>query len=314
MRLPAICDSLDAVELGSRPLHMAVGMFDGVHLGHRTVIERAVQSARDSHGVSGVLTFSPHPSSILYPEKATRLIMPLDQKTQILIDLGVDLVIRKKFTREFAAIEAEEFPKLLRGALPTLSAIYVGEDYHFGRGRRGDVRLLIKEARKIGMSVFSSERIRHSGRYISSTRIREDLRTGRIEEVNAQLGYIYFSSGSILSGRQIGRKIGFPTINLTWMPELQPCYGVYAVRVSSQTDESWIAGVANYGVKPTVTGESEPLLEVHLLEDTGLVAGDAAIVKWYSFLRPEERFPNLAALKVQIEKDKKKAANILAKD
>jgi riboflavin kinase/FMN adenylyltransferase len=152
-----------AATLPRWPLHLAIGMFDGVHLGHRAVIEAAVQSARSSGGLAVVLTFFPHPSALFRPENPTRLIMPPAAKARVLFQLGVDAVIEQPFTLEFARIAAEEFLPHLRQTLPTLSRVYVGENWRFGRGRRGDVPLLVAEGRR-STSTASPSAARACGR------------------------------------------------------------------------------------------------------------------------------------------------------
>jgi FAD synthase len=139
MSLPAQFDGLDRVALPSRPLHVAIGMFDGVHLGHRAVIESAVQSARHSGGVSVVLTFAPHPSVLFRPDNPTRMILDLPAKMAKVGSLGIDAIVVQPFTREFAAITAEEFVPFIKRHLPRLAGIYVGENFRFGKGRKGDV-------------------------------------------------------------------------------------------------------------------------------------------------------------------------------
>ena len=181
MNLPAEFDGLKATSgLPARPLQLAVGMFDGVHLGHRAVVDAAIQSARRSGGIAGVLTFWPHPSRLFNPDNPVRMIQSPGQKTRLLFAAGVDLVISEQFNRDFAAIAAEEFLPHLKHFLPTLTALYVGENWKFGRGRRGDVAMLIAEARKQHLSVVSAPRINHNGEPISSTRIRTCLRDGRM--------------------------------------------------------------------------------------------------------------------------------------
>ncbi len=178
MSLPAQFDGLDRVALPPRPLHIAIGMFDGVHLGHRIVVESAVQSARISSGVSMVLTFSPHPSVLFRPDNPTRMILDLPSKLAKLGSLGVDAVVVQPFTREFAAVTAEDFVPLIKRHLPALAGIYVGENFRFGRGRAGDVALLVKEGQRHGIAVFSAPRVNLDGEPISSTRIRERIRAG----------------------------------------------------------------------------------------------------------------------------------------
>jgi riboflavin kinase/FMN adenylyltransferase len=303
---------LEQARLSAGPLHLAIGMFDGVHLGHQSVIEAAVHSARRSGGRAGVLTFWPHPSALFRPANPTRLLMPVEMKRQVLARLGVDLVIEQNFSTEFAAVEAGNFVALLRRHLPHLAAIYVGENWRFGRGRRGDVALLVAEAAKAGLTVFSAPRLNLNGAPISSSRVREHLAAGDLAEVNAMLGYSYFTAGVVQQGRQLGRTIGFPTLNLAWEPELKPRFGVYAVTVSAGTPAGR-AGVANYGLRPTVGPATRPLLEVHLLESPVPTYGEAITVHWLQFLRPENKFGSMDELRQQIENDRQNALNFFQK-
>ncbi len=296
--------SLDNLRLPSKPLHLAVGMFDGVHLGHQAVIESAIHSARRTGGIAGVLTFWPHPSKLFRPEEATRLLMPLEAKEIFLNELGVSCVIAQEFTREFAAIEAKDFPAYLKERLPTLSAIYVGENFRFGKGRNGDAEQLVEYSRACGLHVVSAERIKFDGEPISSTRIRACLSAGEIAQANALLGYAYGFTGAVVPGRQLGRELGFPTLNFHWEPELKPRYGVYAVRVREVGGE-WLNAVANYGLRPSITeAVKHPLLEVHLLAPTRLGPGAVLQVEWLHFLREEKKFDDLGDLKAQIGQDR----------
>jgi riboflavin kinase/FMN adenylyltransferase len=294
------------------PLHLAIGMFDGVHLGHQSVIESAIHSARRSGGLAGVLTFWPHPSALFRPEQPTRLLMPPEMKRAVLGRLGLDFVIEQEFTREFAAVDAREFVALLKRSLPTLSAVYVGENWRFGRGRTGDVAVLIEEARRVGVAVFSAPRLNHNGAAISSSRIRELLAAGALAEANALLGYSYFAEGEVERGRQLGRTIGFPTLNLAWAPDFQPCFGVYAVEVPVGPGRP-LRGVANYGLRPTVGTETRPRLEVHLLDDSPLTYGAKITVNWLHFLRPESKFGSVDELRAQIARDRENALGFFQK-
>lgn len=297
----------EASALPARPLHLAIGMFDGVHLGHQAVIEAAVHSARRCIGVAGVLTFQPHPSRLFRPDNPVRLIMEPESKARRLFQLGVDAVIMQPFDAAFAGIAADEFLPRLKKAMPSLDTIYVGENWRFGRGRLGDVALLVAEARQRGLTVVSAQRIRQNGEPISSTRIRDYLVEGRMAEANALLGYTYFSQGVVVPGKRLGRTIGFPTLNVPWEPELRPRLGVYAVRVSGEKSAAPIQGVANYGLRPTVEHSTEPRLEIHLLGECPFGEGDRLTVEWLAFLRPEMKFANVDALRGQIEKDRKNA-------
>ena len=301
-------DGLEKAALPPRPLHLAIGMFDGVHLGHRAVIDLAVQSARRDGGIAAVLTFWPHPSALFRPDKATRLIIDSETKVRLLSAAGVDAVIMQHFTKELACVEAEDFLPFLKRFLPKLHTIYVGENWRFGHGRRGDIAMLLAEARKHGIVVMSSARINENGEPISSTRIRTCLESGEIEEANTLLGYTYFAEGVVTTGKSLGRKIGFPTLNLAWEPELRPRFGVYAVQVSGQKAGGVFQAVANYGLRPTVEQSTQPRLEVHLLGDCPFGAGDDIKIEWLRFLRPEKKFGSVAQLQAQIAEDRSTAA------
>jgi riboflavin kinase/FMN adenylyltransferase len=303
---PAHIVGLDrATRLPAQPLHLAVGMFDGVHLGHHAVIDAAIQSARRSGGVSGVLTFHPHPSAVLASPNPTRLIMDADTKARFLARLGVEYVITQPFTPEFAQIEAEAFLPWLEQRLSHLAGLYVGENWRFGRGRRGDVPFLVAVGRRTGLTVFSAPRVNFDGQPINSTRIRSLIESGKISAANELLGYTYFAEGVVASGRQLGRTLGFPTLNLSWTPQLSPRFGVYAVRVSHASASAGAShpAVANFGVRPTVDSGSAPILESHLLNECPFREGDAIRVEWLSFLRPEAKFANLDDLRAQIARD-----------
>lgn len=305
---PTVVNAIEGLALPERSLHLAMGVFDGLHLGHQAVIEAALHSARRTGGLAAVLTFDPHPSRLFRPEAPTRLIMPREIKARSLAEMGVDLIIFQPFTHEFATLEAEAFPQFLKTHLPTLAALYIGENFRYGKKRRGDVRMLINSARALEVSVFSIERIRENGEPISSTRIRAALEAGELAAANALLGYAYRSRARITPGRQLGRTIGFPTLNLPWEPELLPRFGVYCVRARNVTlgMETAFPGVANYGLRPTVevTGAARPQLEVHLLEPVSWEPGQVVEAAWEHFLRPEKKFSDLQTLQVQIARDK----------
>ena len=277
MSLPAQFHGIDRVALPPRPLFVAIGIFDGVHLGHRSVIESAVQSARVAGGVAAVLTFDPHPSVLLKPDNPTRMILDLPAKVARLGSLGVDAVVVQPFTPDFAAVSAEEFIPFIKRHLPRLSGIYVGENFRFGKGRKGDVAMLVAEGKRHGITVFSAPRVNLDGEPISSTRIRERILAGDMKGAAALLGYVYAAEGPVVHGKHLGRTLGFPTLNLGWSPDLRPLYGVYAVRVSGPKSYGWQPAVANYGLRPTVEDSQEPRLEIHLLVACPYGAGNAPI-------------------------------------
>jgi riboflavin kinase/FMN adenylyltransferase len=279
-------------------------MFDGFHLGHQSVVEAAIHSARRAGGLAGVLTFWPHPSRLLRPDHPTPQIMPPDDKSSVLLESGVDFVVVHPFTLEFASLEAADFLPSVRQHIPKLSSVYVGENWRFGRGRKGDVRLLIELARKNGLAVFSAPRVNLNGEPISSTRVRGHLLKGEMVEANELLGDGYETRGRVSSGQRLGRKLGFPTLNLEWRAELKPAFGVYSVQVRSPDRKVVRQGIANFGLRPTLeAGGSEPRLEVHVLDDCPWGEGDQVRVEWLEFLRPEMKFADLEALRTQVSLD-----------
>jgi len=288
----------------SAGLHLALGMFDGVHRGHQVVVGAALREStgRNDH-LSGVLTFDPHPSRILYPEKATALIYPLEQRLECLLSLGIDFVLTQPFDRDFASRSAEDFLPWLHEVLPGLQSLHVGENFRFGAGRRGTAETLKEEAAAIGIQVHVHARDEDEGEAISSSRIRENLREGAIEAVNRMLGRPYTARGPVVSGQGLGRNLGFPTLNIRWQPEVAPRYGVYEVALASDHDDSTFSGIANFGVRPTVSDDREPVLEVHLLEPAPVSSFLKVRVEFLNFIRPEQSFANAEALKKQIAAD-----------
>lgn len=291
-------------------LHLAVGIFDGVHLGHQAVVESALKQARSHRGRAGVLTFTPHPSRLFRSEAPTLLIQPPAIKERVLANMGLDDLVWMPFDSEFAALPAAQFVPLLKRSIPGLRSLHVGENFRYGQGRSGDVELMVRTARPLDVHVVSIQRLRFDGETISSTRIREKLREGDIPAVNNMLGYAYCSTGVVTPGHKLGRLLGFPTLNLPWQPECQPAHGVYAVTVCTD-DSPPLPGVANYGLRPTVEDTTVPLLEVHLLGDTTLGPGAELCVEWHARIREERRFASLDALKDQIAKDRETAREIL---
>ncbi len=291
------------------PLHLAIGMFDGVHRGHRAVIMAAVQAAQRSGGVAAVLTFAPHPSVLFRPHDPTRMILDAASKARVLQLLGVHTLIVQPFTPEFAAVAAGDFVPWLRQRAPQLAALYAGENFRFGQGRTGDITQLVTEGRKHGLAVYSAPRVQQDGKPISSTRIRALLEGGEVAAANTLLGYTYFTDGPVVPGKRLARTLGFPTLNVAWAPDLRPRFGVYVVQVAgSRSGSAALPGVANYGLRPTVEQTTRPLLEAHVLGDCPFGAGDTVTVTWRRFLRPEQKFSGVEELRAQIARDQAAAA------
>lgn len=293
---------LARVALPPGPVHLAIGVFDGLHRGHQAVIAGARHATRTDGGRAGVLTFYPHPAAILRPEQPTRLILPRAVKLGLLADLGLDFVIEQPFTVAFAATPAAAFAARLRDQLPGLATVHVGANFRFGQGGAGDPASLAEAGRLAGFTVRVAPRLEAAGAPVSSSRLRTLLADGDLPAANALLGYTYFADATVEPGRRLGRTLGFPTLNLRWAPELAPRDGVYAVVVTGPTGQP-LPGVANYGVRPTVAAGGEPWLEIHVLEGRAPDYGDAVRVHWRSFLRPERKFGGVEELRVQIAAD-----------
>ncbi len=286
-------------------IHLAIGIFDGVHDGHRAILEQA-SGLQETHGGQVVaFSFWPHPSHILYPEKATPMILSKDDRVRLLKKAGADYVHIQEFTQEFSEIQASEFPNWLKNEFPALQTISVGQGFEFGKGRKGDAKLLQETAANIGIEVLPVDRVDLHGVKLSSTRIRKEILEGNIPAANEHLGYPYFASGKVIPGQALGRKLGFPTLNLDWLPNLRPPLGVYAVWARPLDDEDYEPepAVANYGIRPTVDNGTQPVLEVHLLDPLYPPNWEAAYIEFETFLRPEKKFSGQHALRKQIAKD-----------
>jgi len=302
--LPALAE-LASVD---RPAHLAIGMFDGVHLGHARVISSAIELAEQEDGLAIVLTFPNHPSQLLAPNSPTRLLMSPETKAANLLEFGVDHVVLQVFDLAFSQIEATSFVSRLKELAPNLQSLHVGKNFRFGQGRAGDAALLASTAAEHGMQVKVSDPVEFQNEPISSSRIRLALSQGDISSVNNMLGRCYEAVGEVAKGDGRGGELGFPTLNLPWQPGVAPRFGVYAVKLTArESGQSW-PGVANYGVRPTFDKEEDsPLLETHLLADAELGPGNLVGVALHAFLRDEAKFASAEALREQIAKDKEAA-------
>ena len=297
----------------NQPIYLALGMFDGVHAGHHSVLSRSQEIARGNNGIAVAFTFPEHPASFLRPESAPSLLMNKDEKAKYLIQTGMDGVVLRTFDQEFANVEGLHFPSFLIARIPTLEGLCVGENFRFGKGRTGDCKYLKICGEEVGLAVEVVKSELHSSSPVSSSRIREALLVGEIEEVNKMLGRQYTVSASVQTGKGMGREFGFPTINLPWSPEAKPAYGVYVGQLRRDGEEDKYA-IANYGLRPTVEeGSTEPLLEVHVLDsiqEDFASSGVSLSMTLKAFLRPEKKFDSVDDLRIQIKKDILKAEEL----
>lgn len=307
-----ICRRLEELASLQGPLHLALGVFDGVHLGHQAVIARAFEAARQQGGMAGLLTFDPHPIEVMAPAKAPScLLATLTHKEHIIEDLGLELFAPLTFDASMAAMEAERFVECLMQA--NVRTLAVGEDWRFGHQRRGDVDMLAGLAARYGYRLEAVAPVMFDGERISSSRIRQAIRDGNLSAAAAMLGRPYSLRGEVVAGKRLGRELGFPTANIEVGRRQLPPSGVWAVRVSIGGERIWRPAVANLGTRPSVGG-SEILLEVHLLDYAGDLYGRELELRFIRQLREERSFPDLHALRDQIARDAANARCVLAGD
>lgn len=294
--------SIEDLKRFEEPLHLAIGVFDGVHLGHRTVIDRALQRARSTDGRGVVVTFHPHPLRVLRPDKAPRLLASTPHKIKLLRACGVDATVIVAFNAALADTDPEIFIARLVEAAPRLASICVGHEWSFGKDRRGNVDLLKTLGQDHGFEVEGISPVEVDGEVVSSTRIRNLVETGRLEEAARLLGRRFTILGHVVEGKHLGSKLGFPTANLATHNEQFPPNGVYAVE--ALWGDSRLPGVVNIGCRPTIDPDStERILELHLFDFQQSLYGEELEVIFHDHLRPEKSFPDLGALKHQIAAD-----------
>jgi riboflavin kinase / FMN adenylyltransferase len=291
------------------PTHLAIGVFDGVHLGHQAVIQQAVEAARKSGGSSVVLTFHPHPVRVLRPNDAPRLLTATQHKQQLIERLGIDAFLIQEFSLAFARTKPEEFIHRLVQSSNQLKTICVGEGWSFGANRSGGVSLVRTLADSYHFQLQDIVPLAVDGQIVSSTRIREAVEQGDFPLAERLLGRPFTILGTVVEGNHLGRKLGYPTANLRAHNEQFPPNGVYAVTALHRGIE--YGGVANIGIRPTIQERGgERLLEVHLFVLNREIYGDDVEVRFLKYLRPEKKFDNLSDLQAQIMKDAESASVI----
>ncbi len=298
-----IFDDIHELEQLGKPVHLALGVFDGVHVGHQEVIHHALRAARSDGGLVGVVTFEPHPVRVLAPDRAPRRILAsIEHKVDLLEGMGVDFLCVQEFTLEFAACEGEEFIEDLVRCSGDLKTIAVGEDWVFGKGRVGNVGKLREWGEAMGFCVSAAVPVMVGGERVSSTRVRQAVRDGNLDAVREMLGRPYDVVGTVIEGKKLARQLGFPTANVTVHNEQLPPDGVWALRV--KVGGEVYDGVGNLGRRPTVEVEgARRLLEIHIFDFEGDIYGEVVEAEFVSYLRREEKFESLDALKAQIARD-----------
>lgn len=294
----------------SHTVCLAIGVFDGVHLGHQRVIGQARDDARTAGGTSVVLTFDPHPLRVLVPDKAPRLLTSTEHKLALMEKLVVDACLLLPFDKAFSLTPPEQFIDTVARQSNQLQEICVGTRFRFGHNRAGDVRLMEALAPQYGFVAKEIKPVTLGEEMISSTAVRQHVLNGRLDRAAAMLGRPFSILGTVEPGDHRGRELGFPTANLNPHNEVLPPDGVYAVRVAIDTKS--FGGVVNIGVRPTFT-DAQPrhVLEVHILNFSRDLYGREIEVLFLSKLRDEQKFASVDALKAQITTDLGKARQLL---
>ncbi|MEY4689954.1 MAG: hypothetical protein RIT19_279 [Verrucomicrobiota bacterium] len=287
---------------GPHGVCLALGMFDGVHLGHQHVVRQARIDARNRGASTVVATFDPHPLTVVRPEKAPRLLQSLPQRIATLESQGADAVLVLRFDETLSRRSGEAFVRELVDGFGGLRSFTVGQGFHFGQGRSGNVPLLRSLGRELGFSVNAVAPIHIGSEVVSSTRVRSALRDGKLGLVAELLGRPYSIVGPVVRGDQLGQSLGFPTANIAVEGLELPPFGVYAARARHAGGE--FPAAVNLGLRPTL-GSPQPQLrfEAHLIGFRGDLYGRDLAVELVGFLRPERRFAHLEALKAQIDRD-----------
>jgi riboflavin kinase/FMN adenylyltransferase len=290
---------------------LTIGVFDGVHAGHRYLLEKLQQRAAEKNLLSGVVTFNPHPQSVLHPHNQLPWLSSLEDRVRAFQELGINIVAVLTFTLKVAQLSAREFMSLVKKQL-RMRGIMVGPDFVLGQGREGNINMLRALGREMEFSVEVIPPYTIDGEVVSSTLIRQALAQGDMRKVERLMGRYFYLGGKVITSDKRGRVLGFPTANLDIKPQQAlPGNGIYAT--IAQVDGKKFPSATNIGIRPTF-GEGGKTVETHLLNYKGDLYGKDMRLEFVQKLRDEQRFPSSEELKVQIEKDVRAVAAILAKD
>lgn len=299
----------DVPEKGSGNL-VAIGSFDGVHLGHQTIIRELVRETKRNLGQAIVMTFDPHPEEVLRPGQGPKILTSNEEKSKLMAELGVDIHLVLPFTRAFAGFSPEEFAKTVLGDGLRAKAVMVGFNFTFGAGGLGDARCLQRLGAELGIPVRVFDPITVGDETVSSTSIRQLLSVGRVDTVTALLGRRYELDGLVIHGDHRGRQIGFPTANLEISPDRQvPGRGVYAVWVRLNGES--FPGMANIGFRPTFDG-GDSRVEMHVIGFEGDLYGRRITAEFIARLRDEVAFSGVDELRAQLQEDLANTRAVLA--
>ena len=292
---------------------VTIGVFDGVHIGHRAVIKKIVDRAKTVGVISIVVTFYPHPLNVLGGHHLVPSLMSLKHRVNTIKDLGVDKVIVMKFDKRLSGMGPEKFIKNIIKKELNAREIFVGEDFCFGKGAGGDIKALKRIGVASGLKVHSVKAVKRNGRIISSSEIRKLVISGRVKEASELLGRPFSILGTVISGAKLARALGYPTANINPHHEAMPPSGVYAVRV--KLDKKLFKGIMNIGVRPTFYDhgrDAEPSIEVHIFDFHGAIYGKDLEAIFVKRIRDEKKFNTIDSLIEQVKKDERTARRLLS--
>jgi riboflavin kinase/FMN adenylyltransferase len=291
----------------TRTTVLTLGVFDGLHLGHQRIMQTVVERAKVARAVPTAITFDPHPRSVLYPENAPPLLQTLDQRLANFEVLGIEQTIVIRFDKDFAGQDAEIFLRDIVHERLQAKEVYLGKGFAFGVNRGGNIELLRRMSRELGFAADEVPEVCLRGQRISSSRIRELLKDGKINLARRMLGRPYGVEGQIVRGDQRGRTIGFPTANLKPRNRVIPKYGVYAT--ATLINDVWRRSITNVGVRPTFDSDRVPSIETYVFDFDGDLYGDVLRVRFLHRIRDERKFGGIEELKAQITEDSSRALN-----
>jgi len=289
---------------------LALGNFDGLHRGHLKIVERVKRGAAEHGGTPMAMTFDPHPPRVVRPDKAPPLLMTIEQRLEALHRAGIACVAVVRFTPELSQWDPETFVRRVLVEWLRISYVWVGANFLFGHGRSGNFSTLRTLGQRYGFRAEKIDPVRYKDFVVSSTRVRRLISEGRMDEAGALMGHPYYVDGQVVHGRGRGREIGVPTANLATQNELVPPHGVYATTMT--IDGIVRAGITNVGVRPTF-GESDVSIETHLLNYDSDLYGRDVRLSFVQRLRDERRFPDVDALRAQIDADQRRAERLFTR-
>jgi riboflavin kinase/FMN adenylyltransferase len=295
-----------APERADQPVALTIGNFDGLHLGHRTMLARLVEVARQRDLTPAVMTFEPQPQEFFAPDQAPARLTSLREKLELLAGAGVEMVLVSRFDFRMAQIPAAQFvERIVHRALGT-RWLQVGDDFRFGARRSGDFEMLLALAPRYGFEVEATRSVMLDGKRVSSTAVRACLQAGDLEAAEQLLGRRYSICGRVERGDGIGTGFGYPTANVRLNRLKAPLKGIFVVEVDGLGERAW-PGVASLGVRPTVTSRGQSVLEVHLFDFGDDIYGKRIEVRFLEKLRDEAKFSSVDALVAQMDEDAQRA-------